>query len=80
MIIIVIIIMKLLSICYTYAVILTLSIKCVDKMNSASDTIFSNYKIENFIQYVHLLIITEIAGDNNDDTVCSILGNPTENL
>ena len=43
------IIMKFLSICYTYAVILILFIKCMNKMNAASDNIFSNYKTEGFI-------------------------------
>ena len=46
-IIIIIVIRKLLSICYTYAVIPTLFIKCVNKMNSALDNMFSNYKTEN---------------------------------
>ena len=43
----IIIIMKLLSIGYTYAVISTLFIKYVNKMNFASDNTFSNYKTEN---------------------------------
>ena len=43
------IIMKFLLICYTYVVILTLFNKCMNKMNSASDNMFSNYKTEQFI-------------------------------
>ena len=34
--------MESLTICYAYAVILTLFIKCMTKMNSVSDNIFSN--------------------------------------
>ena len=41
--------MKFLSICYTYAVILTLFNKYMNKMNSTSDKMFSNYKTEQFI-------------------------------
>ena len=49
-----IIIMKLLSKFVVLMLsILTLCIKCMNKINSASDYMFSNYKTEQFI-YVHL--------------------------
>ena len=41
--------MKLLSTCYTYAVILIIFIKYMNKMNPASDNMFSTYKTKGFI-------------------------------
>ena len=41
---------------------------------------FPDYKIEKFINMFTSFIINQRAGDNNDDTTCDSLENPTENL
>ena len=52
----------------------------MNKMNSALDNIFSNYKTGSLYNIFTFFIINEVARDNNDDTVYGSLRNPTGNL